>query len=500
MKKILLTLFLLVTIISNSQTTQISYQPSNDIIANPDRGMYYHTSTNSSGYSLLNQTTLTNKRLNDKITLILRVFYLEDFKTSAISQSYLDNMQIDFNRCRNAGVKAIVRFAYNSSSSQTDASKTIVLQHINQLSSVINENKDVIVCIQAGFIGSWGEGYYTTNFGNAGNLTNQNIIDRNEVLKAELDNFNSVLQVRTPLFKTRFIGDLNPLTSFEDSYRGRIGHHNDSFLSSNSEQGTYSNVAQERAYVKQDSKFTPVGGEANEYPTAYTDNVLTDMDEYNYTYFNSVGYASGIIADWDSKGWLSTIKKKLGYRFNLKASDFTINNNTLTINIQIRNEGFTTPFRYRKVYLMLNDIPYEINTDIRTWTTELTISTIIDISNLSNGIYNTYLYLPDNDNPTNPNYAIQLANVNTWEQSTGFNKLNYSFEKTDLGVNTINEMDSFYYEDSSIVLPSELEFGVYNMLGQKVYSDTSDKIKLGSLQKGIYIVKFKDYKSIKIVK
>ena len=68
------------------------------------------------------------------------MFYLEDFKNSPISSTYLTNIQTDFNRCRNAGVKVIVRFAYNSDSSQTDASKAIVLSHISQLSSVINKH------------------------------------------------------------------------------------------------------------------------------------------------------------------------------------------------------------------------------------------------------------------------------------------------------------------------------------------------------------------------
>jgi hypothetical protein len=37
------------------------------------------------------------------------------------------------------------------------------------------------------------------------------------------------------------------------------------------------------------------------------------------------------------------------------------------------------------------------------------------------------------------------------------------------------------------------------LFGQKVYSSTSNQLELSSLQKGIFIVKFENYKSIKII-
>jgi hypothetical protein len=478
--------FILVTTLAFGQ---ISYQPSNEVIANPDRGMYYHTETTSTNYNALNQTTLINKRVNDKITLILRVFYLEGFKNSPISETYLNNIKADFIKCRNADVKVIVRFSYNSSSSQADAPKEIVLNHINQLAQVINENQDVIHVIQAGFIGSYGEGYYTTNFGNAGNLTAQNITDRNDVLKAELDNFQGIIQVRTPLFKSRFIGDTQPLQVIEDNYKSRIGHHNDSFLSSNSEQGTYSgsssNIISERNYIKQETNFVPIGGECNEFPTAYTDNVLNDMNEYHYTYLNSVGYASGIIDYWNSLGWLNTIKQKLGYRFVLKSSDIQLNGNTLSASIEMRNEGYATPFKKYRVYLMCNNYRYEIQTDVRNWQTEWNVTKVADISNLPAGNYNVYLRIELD------NSSVQTANIGTWEN--GQNKLNFTFTKSDLSIN-------HYTIDNVVYFGQELRYNVYNAIGQKVYSNASNQLNLSNLQKGIYFIKFDKYKSIKIIK
>src|SRR5690606_21167530 len=121
----------------------------------------------STGYSSLSQSTLTNYRVNEKITLIVRVFYLENFRNAPISQDYLNKIQADFNAVRNAGIKIIPRFAYSDSdvAGQRDASKAQIISHINQLQPLFQNNADVIASVQAGFIGSWGEWYYTDYFG-----------------------------------------------------------------------------------------------------------------------------------------------------------------------------------------------------------------------------------------------------------------------------------------------------------------------------------------------
>ena len=129
-------------------------------IANPTRGLYHHTEVHSGNYNLLNTATLIGYRENESITQILRVFYLENFVASPISADYLSNMQRDFNTIRQAGVKAIVRFAYTQSmNSPEDASPEMVLLHISQLKPLLQQNADVIATVQTGFVGAWGEWY-----------------------------------------------------------------------------------------------------------------------------------------------------------------------------------------------------------------------------------------------------------------------------------------------------------------------------------------------------
>ena len=215
MKKLLTILLLLTTLILTSQN--VTYQPSNTVISNPEKGFYHYTSTGSSGgYNLLNQTTITNYRTNENITVIQRQFFLRDFITGIpITSTYLTNMQTDFNRIRNAGAKVIVRFTYTSSSSYTvfQPTKAQILAHIAQLAPVVNANKDVIVAIQAGFIGKYGEWYYTgsTEFGN-GNytiLTTTQWNNRKEVMDRMVSSFNSSipLQLRYVFAKQKMYGN-----------------------------------------------------------------------------------------------------------------------------------------------------------------------------------------------------------------------------------------------------------------------------------------------------
>lgn len=169
MKKLLLILVLLISFFNFAQT--VNYTENNTIIANPERGLQKYSSTSPDGitspqsspvYNLLNQTTLNSWRTSsDRVTVVYRYFILPSVD---LNTTYLNNMQTDFNRIRNAGLKCIIRFAYtndcnsgcNNGTNPQQPSKSQILAHISQLSNVVNTNKDVILSIQVGFIGTWG--------------------------------------------------------------------------------------------------------------------------------------------------------------------------------------------------------------------------------------------------------------------------------------------------------------------------------------------------------
>jgi hypothetical protein len=69
-------------------------------------------------------------------------------------------MQVFLDKLRSLGMKAVLRFAYetgNGGRAESGPTKEDVLLHVKQLKPFIEANKDVIYVLQAGFIGAWGE-------------------------------------------------------------------------------------------------------------------------------------------------------------------------------------------------------------------------------------------------------------------------------------------------------------------------------------------------------
>ena len=183
LKAVFLALILFPFVGFSQATTTVNYSPSSATIANPERGFYKHTEVHSANYSGLAQSTLNGYRGNN-ITLLLRVFHMENFVNAPISQAYLSAMQADFDKIRTAGLKCIVRFAYSDNTNGAlDAPKARVLEHIAQVKTLLASNSDVIISMQAGFIGSWGEWYYTTQAEFGIPPAAPNYVNRGKVLK-----------------------------------------------------------------------------------------------------------------------------------------------------------------------------------------------------------------------------------------------------------------------------------------------------------------------------
>lgn len=528
MKKYVTLLALLLFIFGSAQTVNLTYTASNAVISNPERGFYKHTSTGST----LNQTELTNYRLNSNITLIYRNYKLNNFKTGPISETFLASMQSDFDKMRNAGIKCIIRFTYSTSTSDSprDASKAIILSHITQMKPMLLLNSDIIAVAQAGFIGTWGEWFYTdqAEFGGWGynqtNLTTTNLNNRRDVVNAFLAALpaNRMVQIRKPAFKQDLFSTtaLTSSQAFTETALARIGHHNDCFLASSDDNGTYDDVTTEYPYMTQETKYLPMGGETCDVNTPRTDcsTALFEMNKFHWSYMN-LDYYPDVIDGFQTQNCFVDIQKKLGYRFELKTATLPTAvalSSTLPITIKIVNQGFAAPFNERKVYVVLKNLatnqvyPILMNTDPRLWLgpNEITISQNLNLpSNLTTGNYKMYLHLPDSapSLATRPDYAIRLANDNVWESITGYNSLNHTLNVTATTLSTADNAKlnmTIYPVPANNLLNIELDnvedydITVYNSIGQSIKIPTISKelnkvsFNTNSLSDGLYFVDF----------
>jgi hypothetical protein len=421
--------------------TTTQYTASSATIANPERGFYHHI--NNCNETDFVASSLSAYRTNEKITQVICIFYLAEFKNSPISQAQLERFQRQANTVRAAGLKMIVRFAYTSSETGDDAPLSRVTAHLDQLAPYLSANSDVISVVQTGLVGAWGEWYYTQNFGNTGSVSQTDWNNR----KAVVDKLLSVLpasrmvQLRTPQFKRTMYGTtaLSAAQAYNGSANARIGHHNDCFLASSTDFGTYTNPSVEYPYLSAETNYLAMGGEtcALNAPRSDCSTALSEMALFHYSYLN-VDYALPVINSWTSGGCRPEIDRRLGYRFALVSATFpatATRGAAMPLDIQIKNEGWAAPFNPRAVELVLRNTSsgavyrVPLSVDPRRWlagtTTSIGPSVTIPTS-VPAGSYAVLLNLPDpaSSLSTRPEYSIQLANQNVWEASSGFNNLN----------------------------------------------------------------------------
>ena len=485
-----------------AQNTLVRYKESTDDFPNPERGFYHPIQTKASNYQLLSEERLKNLPNPVKVkgadyavvsTLVQRGIMLDAFVHSSLSDEFLENLKKDFQIARSSGVKLILRFNYIASVHSGDcpdlekicppygdAPKDIVLQHISQLKPVLHDNADVIAAIQMGFIGIWGENYYTDYFGDAsmngtGRIMDSCWRDRNQVLKALLDAVpgDRMIQVRTPQIKQRYVYGIKatvtvPALKTNEAFTGkdksRIGFHNDCFLASADDYGTYYDYGNSssprksandvlRNYFSLDSKFVVVGGETCDdtfspqndcEPAGHAEKEIRDM---HYSYLNTA-YNNDVNNDWENGKCMDNIKRKLGYRFVLRSGEFPGKiraGEKLNIQIRVENIGYASPYNPRPVQLLLRSVAdgeivnFEFKTDIRFWFTGIINlkGSFLLPGKIKPGKYELLLNLPDKYKSlaARPEYSIRLANENCWESATGYNSLNFSLEVIEKPIN-----------------------------------------------------------------
>ena len=400
-----------------------TYTYSDASILNPERGFFTpYELPSPAGFSSVRITGNTLAHLN---------IYLNDYRESNLPKELLDGLQTNFDDIREAGIKAIIRFAYNKGpypDSEPDASKSQILKHIEKLTPLLQTNADVIAWVEAGFIGAWGEWHTSTN-------GLDNIQDKQEILNAILTAIpDRYVQVRYPANIIEMYP--NP----EDAAHARVAHHNDCFLSSETDVGTYERdgtitIERDQAYLTELTRFAPMSGEtcAPFPPRSECTSAIQEMEMLHFSAINEA-YHKGILRSWEDGGCLDEITKRMGYRLSLTSADFNEQvrpGGVLNLTVNLQNTGFASIINEKPLYVVLFDgstrFEVRLTIDPRTWepgTTTFTAKLHIP-SNAREGKYQLALWLPDGYESlrNNPLYAIQFANEGLWNEVTGLNVL-----------------------------------------------------------------------------
>lgn len=468
MKRLIYLTIILLAAVSVSATT-VTYTPDNSTnLANPERG-YYHmieVHMDGKGSGVLSDWNFSSAA-SEQRTLILRHYYLERYSNgSDITTADLNLIREDAKALRRNGFKMIVRFSYGSTyNSDTDYSReapeTSMYRQMEQLKPVLAECADVIACVQAGFIGVWGEWYYSYQFG----VNCQKDYAARQRVAAhvlEMTPADRYVQLRTPQYIADYIGGgygkanyrdtLTADKAFQTTDRARLGHHNDAFCNGKENLGTYSSsiLSQQKAYLANLGLYAPMGGETclgtwdNGYEKTYTDynngeKSAAEMELLHYDYLNC-DYSPFVLNRWrteykDGMSYYDIIARRLGYRYQLVSGSYSSTvkqGEKLTVNLNIANRGYSTLYNKRVANIVLvgegRTYRLPLSSDPRLWSAgrTTTVSEQLPLpSGIVDGTYHLYLELPDMyaSLATNPAFSVRMANADIWDAATGLNDL-----------------------------------------------------------------------------
>lgn len=420
-------------------TREIQYLHTDEVIVNPERGFFRQIS-HSPGDAALTVDDVRQAR-SDGFSLIKRNYTFSDFRNQDLDQARLALIRSDFQALRDGGAKVVVRFRYSTRIGDPDASLEIIRRHLAQLKPLLHEYEDVIAVVSAGLIGAWGEWHASTN-----NLeTDENM---RHVLDALLDAVpvSRQVQVRTARYKMRMFGSDEPLTrqeAFNGSAKARTAHHNDGFLGSANDIGTYYDLQKEKSYQEQESSWLAIGGETggfrgeNAFYACY--NAMKEMQRMKWSFIN-IGWYGPTVQSWKDDGCFDDIDRELGYRYALLEGVYSASANrgdVSTVSITLRNHGWASNYNQRPVFLVFKNTtdgslhPIQLKADPRFWLPGETLrirEAVIVPQGLTPGNYSLHLWLPDAAESLRKRaeYSIRLANRGIWDSETGMNHLGHT--------------------------------------------------------------------------
>jgi hypothetical protein len=448
------------------------YMDSTAIIANPERGLFDHNGNCDA--NPFDEERLKELRRERNITLVRCIFYLEGYQARPLDQPVFDKLNDRAAVAKKLGLKLVLRFAY-SEHTDLDANVTMVEMHIGQLAQFLQANSSVIHVLESGFVGRYGEGYYTHQKAANGSL-DDSYGDRGTISVAQwklrkriVDKLLAVLpaarstQVRDVRMKRRMYGPtITVVGPPANPAAARVGIHNDCLFGDHGDQGTYPQGVTDRSFLASDSKYVPIGGEicgdrepqdGQQAPApdkiVHCAQATPELAKYRWTHLSN-GQGAWTRDNWAAEGCMPLIEKSLGYRLSLAGASFPASvprGQTFLAQVFIRNTGWAAPIANRPVELVLRKVGTTTESSRpftgarpKTWYpgTSTLISGQFGIGrSMARGTYKLLLRLPDSDpalrtkrdvDPLDPQgtpypYNIQLATEGAWERTTGLNEL-----------------------------------------------------------------------------
>lgn len=414
--------------------------------SNPERGWYYE------GNPAIPHNGSPVSSVAPEPRLCMRYVRLDAYKSSAIPETFLNDLEAELEGWRSTKMKAVLRFAYNRSNTGDMDSLARLQAHAAQLAPIIESVRDVIAVHQFGFVGGYGEWDASTGI----TLSSDFPTEMHAAIDTLLDATPTQLfgSHRYPwMMYSRYNTPLNPSFRFTTGNQARWGIFNDCFCQGSTNTGTYTNWdgtvwEQDRAYWAAIAPYVVSGGETcgDAYATDWGSSeplngapgALADLATYSWDYLNSE-YSTSFHSRWSAEGNLAEISRRLGYRFVMveaEAPTSVTAGSGATLAVRMKNVGFGKLYNPRPLQVVFSGAggPFvaTVAADARLvlplagQTLDINLPITVPAGLQSGQSYDVYLRLPDaspNLN-TQTDRMIRFANTGVW--TSGMNSLNMS--------------------------------------------------------------------------
>lgn len=464
-----------------------------------------------------------------------------------LTQDMLDAFEAMLDGVRKRGKSAIVRFAYDpwyNGAKNCDPDQSLILTHLKQLAEVYSRNTDVIVFVELGMYGSWGEMHSSTNG------TNVNIAEALQtLLKATPSEIK--IGVRRPDIVAQWlkVNDGNDYSGFDtdsDKFQKalaekgdtvyRVGMYNDGYLGSNSDLGTVGMGASGHQmtremmvkWLEKYSNQTPYGGELvanyNGDNPINTPEYLSDEAFRTHTSYLNYEWHQPTILGWkemtfngddaEYKGCdgYTYVANHLGYRFLLRNSvlpDSVSPNKDMPINLTIENVGFANLTKAKKVTFILSSdnslYEFKPNSDVNplSWLSKekIEINTSVTLpKDIEFGKYQMYMRVSEHGDFTSDNnlYCIQFGNPSSqYDTKLGANLIgSIVVSENASGTTDYPAVPSCYMDGNILHVPNCDELTIHSVDGrllliERELSEFENTINLSELKENVLIIRMK---------
>ncbi len=326
------------------------YEESVKEVCNPERGFYIQADvtdihTHEDGYEPYYRLRLLTLNLSG----LEQGEDIPDWKLQELRDALLTY--------RKQGMQVIFRagYCFEEGAAAEPPAFDYIENHCRQICEILNEYSDVVLVVQAGFIGPFGEWHTSPYMKQTDENGKQLPIVLLHILTENLKEDIQVA-VRSPMYLRAAMEDGIPAN--------RLCFHNDAFLASSTDMGTYEDEnytrEEELLWVQQSLPEAFNGGETTNL-SVYTkvENAIEEMDALNISYLNRY-YSQDVLDAWKKVTYgpqsaFTYINNHLGYRFSLR--DITLQseiyvNQDFGVSGYLRNSGFAKPREVFDLYVV----------------------------------------------------------------------------------------------------------------------------------------------------